>query len=131
MDLPPGRDIIPGAVTKWMSKIREYGIANTDTRVCNIFGQDGTVGDYPVQIAPVDPTGDANTPGARKIWEINLTQYAKTVEKFENEKIKLCGIMLGQMPESSKVRARGHAMGEDAIMKDDPRRLLQAILATL
>lgn len=130
LDLPPGRDIIPGAVTKWMNKIREYGIANTETRVCNIFGQDGTVGEYPVHIAPVEPTGAAVTPGERKIWELKMASHLKLNEKFQVDKAKLCGIMLGQMSDSSKIRARGNAIGDEAIMEDDPRKLLQAILAT-
>ena len=37
---------------------------------------------------------------------------------------ELCGIMLGQMSDSSKVRARGYAIGDEAIMEDDPRKIV-------
>ena len=95
LDLPPGRDIIPGAVTKWMNKIREYGISQTTTKVCNIFGQDGTVGDYPVYDIPVEPMNIGATPGVRKIWELKVAAHLKTVDQLEVDKGKLCGIMLG------------------------------------
>ena len=51
-------------------------------------------------------------------------------EKLQVDNAKLCGIMLGQMSDSSKIRARGNAIRDEAIMEDDPRKLLQAILAT-
>ena len=129
LDLPPGKDIVPGAVTKWMNKIREYAMTACDTSICSIFGQDGTVGDYPVYVEPQEPA-EPSTPAAKKRWEILLVIYVKNIEKFDLDKRKLHGIMLGQMSESSKIRARGIAIGDEAILEDDPRKLLQSILAT-
>jgi hypothetical protein len=94
-----------------------------------IFGQDGTLGDYPVMVEPDDP-GMAATAIAKDKWKIDYTEYKKAVNKLEEDKRKLYGIMLGQMSESSKTRARENPVGEEAVTEFDPRKLLQAILAT-
>ena len=45
LDLPPGKDTPPGAVTKWMGKLKEYAMTTFKSRVSMIFGADGTLGD--------------------------------------------------------------------------------------
>ena len=67
MDLPPGKDIAPGAVTKWMGKLKEYAMTTFKSRVSMIFGADGTLGDYPVYAVPDNPVADA-TVNEREIW---------------------------------------------------------------
>ena len=129
LDLPPGKDILPGAVTKWMSKLKEYSMANCDTKVSVIFGQDGTLGDYPVFVAPDHP-GPFPDPSEYDIWKIDYADYRKQCNRLEEDKTKLYGIMLGQMSESSKIRVRETLVGEESVTEFDPRKLLQAILAT-
>lgn len=129
LDLPPGKDIVPGAVTKWMIKIKEYTMTNSDTRISQIFGQDGTLGDYPVFVAPVEPPADA-PPIDKKKWEIDYSEYKAQNRKLEADKSKLLGTMLGQMSESSKSRAREIPAGVQADSECDPRKLLIAILAS-
>ena len=67
LDLPPGKDIAHGAVTKWMSKMKEYAMTTFKSRVSMIFGADGTLGDYPVYVQPEHPPEGA-TQYDRKIW---------------------------------------------------------------
>lgn len=129
LDLPPGKDIVPGAVTKWMIKLKEYSLAKNDTEICTIFGQDGTLGRYPVFVEPERPGGEA-TVAERDIHKIDYTEYKKKLVKFTEDKRKLYGTMLGQMSDSSKTRAREDPVGEEADAEMDPRKLLQAIIAT-
>lgn len=129
LDLPPGKEIAPGAVTKWMIKLKEYSMSNNDTTISLIFGQDGTLGDYPVYVVPSDPGVDA-TPIDKEKWKIDYAEYKKLVTKLKDDKRKLYGFMLGQMSESSKIRAREDPVGEEAVTEFDPRKLLQAILST-
>ena len=129
LDLPPGKDIVPGAVTKWMNKLKEYSMSNNDTKISTIFGQDGTLGNYPVLVEPVHPAV-GSPPSEVDIWKIDYAEYRKMVNKMEDDKRKLYGFMLGQMSESSKIRVRDSPLGEEAVTEFDPRKLLQAILAT-
>ena len=74
LDLPPGKDIAHGTVTKWMSKLKEYAMTTFKSRVSMIFGADGTLGDYPVYPIPDQPA-DGATAYDRKIWELQLVDY--------------------------------------------------------
>ena len=129
LDLPPGRDIVPGTVTNWMNKLSEYSMTQCTTKIGVIFGADGVLGAYPVFTEPADPL-DTATPAVKKKWEIKFTAWSKIKDSFDLDKTKLFGIMLGQMSESSKTRARETTMGQEAMTEQEPRKLLQAILAT-
>ena len=60
LDLPPGKDIAPGAVTKWMAKLKEYAMTTYKSRISMIIGADGTLRDYPVYALPDQPDDDAS-----------------------------------------------------------------------
>ena len=74
LDLPPGKDIVPGAVTKWMIKMKEFLLSHNDTEISTIFGHDGTLGDYPVYIEPVNPAGVVED-AVRDRWKIDYAEY--------------------------------------------------------
>ena len=129
LDLPPGKDIAHGSVTKWMAKMKEYAMTTFKSRVSMIFGADGTLGDYPVYVLPDQPAEDA-TVYDRKIWEIQMVDYTKNVKTLDEDKGNLYGAMLGQMSESSKTRASEVQTGVEVENEFEPRNLMQAILAT-
>ena len=129
LDLPPGKDIAHGTVTKWMSKMKEYAMTTFKSRVSMIFGADGTLGDYPVYALPGHPEDDA-TVYERKIWELGMIDHNKNVKTLEEDKLNLYGAMLGQMSESSKTRVGEVLSGVEAANEFEPRTLLQAILVT-
>ena len=129
LDLPPGKDIAPGAVTKWMAKLKEYAMTTYKSRISMIFGADGTLGDYPVYALPDQPDDDASVYD-RDIWKFDRNEYGKNLVKLEEDKLNLYGAMLGQMSESSKTRAKEVQAGVEAENEFEPRKLLQAILAT-
>ena len=129
LDLPPGKDIAHGAVTKWMGKMKEYAMTTFKSRVSMIFGADGTLGDYPVYALPGHPEEDA-TVYDRKIWELGMIDHNKNVKTLEEDKLNLYGAMLGQMSESSKTRVGEVLLGVEAANEFEPRKLLQAILVT-
>ena len=52
------------------------------------------------------------------------------MDKFENDKLRVFGLMLGQMSESSKIRIKETDAGIVAIMQQNPRLLLSAIIST-
>ena len=129
LDLPPGKDIAPGAVTKWMAKLKEYAMTTYKSRISMIFGAAGTLGDYPVYTLPDQPDDDASVYD-RDIWKFDRNEYGKSLVELEEDKLNLYGAMLGQMSESSKTRAKEVPAGVEAENEFEPRKLLQAILAT-
>ena len=126
---PPGKEIAPGAVAKWMVKISEYSMTMCTSNICIIFGQDGTIGDYPVYVEPADPP-DPCALAVKKKWDIRYTAWFNNTEQLEQDKKKLYGYMAGQMSESSKNRTKETTVGNEASIEKEPRKLLQAILAT-
>jgi hypothetical protein len=74
---------------------------------------------------------DANcTRFEAKIWETAYAKYTKEVDKFENDKRRVFGLMLGQMSESSKNRVKETDAGIVAMLQQNPRLLLSAIIST-
>ena len=129
LDLPPGKDIAHGAVTKWMAKLKEHAMTTYKSRVSMIFGADGTLGDYPVYVLPDQPPLDASIYD-REIWKLDRTEYRDNLKTLEADKENLYGAMLGQMSESSKTRVSEVQAGVEAANECEPRKLMQAILAT-
>ena len=74
LDLPPGKDIAHGAVTKWMGKMKEYAMTTYKSRVSMIFGADDTLGDYPVYALPDQPGADASVYDTT-VWKLERTEY--------------------------------------------------------
>jgi hypothetical protein len=64
------------------------------------------------------------------MWETAYAQYIKDVDKFENDKLRVFGLMLGQMSESSKNRIKETDTGIVAMLQQNPRLLLSAIIST-
>lgn len=129
LDLPPGRDIVPGTVTNWMNKMGEYGMTQCTTKIAVILGADGNLAAYPAFPEPADPPELASA-AVRKKWEIAYAAWSKDVINFNLDKRVLYGIRLGQMSDSSKTRVREIPIGSEATAEQEPRKLLQAILAT-
>jgi Zinc knuckle len=130
LDLVPGKEVNPGVVTNWVNKFREYIVTVCETsRINLIFGIDATLGDYPKLQEPKVPDEDS-TKFQIKMWEIAYTKYIKDVDRLETDKLKVFGLMMGQMSENSKNRVKETDSGSIAIEQQDPRLLLTAILAT-
>jgi hypothetical protein len=65
-----------------------------------------------------------------KKWEISYAKYNKDVDKLEADKLKVFGLMVGQISENSKNRIKETDTGAIAMEQQDPRLLLSAILST-
>ena len=78
-----------------------------------IFGADGILGEYPVYVLPDQPGEEASVYD-RKIWELELIEYNKNIKTLEEDKGNLYGAMLGQMSDSSKIRAGEVQAGMEA-----------------
>ena len=85
LDLPPGRVIVPGTVSKWMNKVKDYGMTQRQTDICAIFGPDGTIGDYPTFVEPADLEEPASS-SAREKWKIRYNDYTKNTRLFTLDK---------------------------------------------
>ena len=95
LDLIPGKEVNPGAVTNWVNKFREYIPTVCDTPRINLI--------FPVYAAPLLPAADC-TRFEAKICETAYAKYVKDSDKFENDKLRVFGLMVGQMSENSKNR---------------------------
>jgi hypothetical protein len=130
LDLLPGKEVNPVVVTNWVNKFREYVVTVCETsRINLIFGIDATLGDYPKLQEPKLPD-ETSTRFQIKIWEIAYAKFIKDVDRLETDKLKVFGLMMGQMSENSKNRVKETDAGSIAIEEQDPRLLLTAILAT-
>jgi hypothetical protein len=65
-----------------------------------------------------------------KKWEVAYAKYIKDVDKLEADKLKVFGLMMGQISENSKNRVKETDTGAIAMEQQDPRLLLSAILST-
>ena len=104
LDLPPGKDIVPGSVTKWMVKIKEYSMTNFKTRISLIFGADGTLGDYPVYLPP-DNLADGATAIERKI-ALNTTNRPLNLKKTSGTYTEPWSDKCPRVPRSGLKRCR-------------------------
>jgi hypothetical protein len=55
LDIGPGKEVNPGWLTTWMRKMGEYAMAQYQSKVHQIFGANGTLGNYPDLLEPPDP----------------------------------------------------------------------------
>jgi Zinc knuckle len=130
LDLVPGKEVNPGIVMNWVNKFRGYIITVCETsRINLIFGIDATLGDYPELREPPLPNEDSSKFEIKK-WEIAYAKYIKDVDKLEADKLKVFGLMVGQISENSKNRVKETDTGAIAMEQLDPRLLLSAILST-
>ena len=84
---------------------------------------------YPQFEAPDEPNQGVTTyPG--KIWEVKYRQYTDNLQRLAADKVKLTGVMLGQMGNTSKDLVKRRQEGIDAITNNDPLNLMKAIVAT-
>jgi hypothetical protein len=112
------------------NKFRECIVTVCESSKINlIFGLDATLGDYPVFKEPTLPKPDCSK-FETKMWEIEYAKHIKDKDRFDGDKGKVFGLMLGQMSESSKTRMKETDNGSIAMENQDPRLLLSAILAT-
>jgi hypothetical protein len=129
LDLLPGKEVNPGVVTNWVNKFRECVVTVCETsRINLIFGIYATLGDYRKLQEPKLPD-ETSTRFQIKMWEIAYAKFIKDVDRLEKDKLKVFGLMMGQMSENSKNRVKEIDAGSIAIEEQDPRLLLTAILA--
>ena len=130
LDLVLGKEVNPGVFTNWVTKFREYIPTVCDTPKINlIFGLDATLGEYPEYVEPDIPEADCSRFVA-KIWETAYSKYIKDIDKFEKDKLRFFGLLVGQMPDNSKNRVKETDGGIIAMEQQDPKLLLSAVLAT-
>jgi hypothetical protein len=107
----------------------EYSMSKFDSKIHLIFGQNGTLGDYPALVEPDQPEDEASRV-TMKIWETDFVEWRKATLRLEQDKGKLFGMMLGQMSDTSKNRVKETEDGSEAIETNNPLQLLSAIIST-
>jgi hypothetical protein len=129
LDLVPGKEINPGIVMNWVNKFSNYVVTVCETsRINLIFVIDATLGDYPELQEP--PLEDSSIFEIKK-WEISYAKYIKDVDKLEADKLKVFGLMVGQISENSKNSVKETDSGAIVIEQQDPRLLLSYQLTLL
>jgi hypothetical protein len=116
LDLVHGKEINPGIVTNWVN----YVVTVCETsRINLIFGIDAILGDYPELQEPPLPIEDSSKFEIKK-WEIAYAKYIKDVDKLEADKLRVFGLMVGQISENSKNRVKETNSGAIAMEQQDP-----------
>ena len=124
-----GKEMNHGSVSAWMRKFREYTRTNYKSDVCEIFGNEGIPGNYPVFVAPVDIAVEANFMDVTR-WKKALELYDKRVLELATDSKQVFGLMLGQISETSKATIRETEAGLAAITAENPLLLMRAIILT-
>ena len=65
-----------------------------------------------------------------EVWKLDNKEYRDNKKKFDEHKVKLTGVLLGQMSEASKDQVKTSQDGKDAIENKDPLNLVKAIIST-
>ena len=124
-----GKEMNHGSVSAWMRKFREYTRTNYKSDICDIFGNEGIPGEYPVLVAPADIAEDANFMQIAR-WKKTLDLYDKKMTELETDKKQVFGLMLGQISETSKATIRETEPGLAAITAENPLLFMRAIILT-
>ena len=126
-----GREMNHGSVSAWMRKFREYTRTNYTSNICEIFGNEGIPGEYPEPEAPANMTAaQLLDPMAVIRWKRAFEKFDKKVDGLLEDRLKVFGLMLGQISEASKATIRETESGLEAMTEEDPLLLLRAIILT-
>ena len=119
-------------VQRWITAMKMYSMANFVSGLDRIF--DRPEGEYPEFREPERPAaGDDDAtldPLDVEIWREDFKAYRKNILLLEEHKVKLLGVLLGQMSQSSKDMALKDNRGVEAMDERDPLKLVQAIVST-
>jgi hypothetical protein len=116
-------------VHRFLKEFKIYVMANFIKDMDNIFKL--TDPKYPEMEEPAEPaTGEVKNIVVMEKWKLKLKDYETWKRKFEEEKVKLSGVMLGQLSPGSMDRLNQVAEGAAAIRDKDPLSLVKAILTT-
>ena len=84
---------------------------------------------YPEREEPQNPDNQRDLTQVKK-WEISYKEYRDWSRRFEEDKAKIFGVILGQITRSSRDRIDATAEGKSAITNKDPLSLVKVILST-
>lgn len=117
-------------VFKWMSGLKTYAMSNFLPGMDNIFLGDQQA-EYPFLDEPDIPDEELqNNKVAMEIWRAAYKEYREDSKKLADHKVKLTGVILGQMSDSSRDQVKTSQEGKEAIDNKDPLLLVKAILGT-
>ena len=131
--LMAGNGISSSQTATWCNKLKEYSIATFTTGVDEIFGANGSTGDFPILEDLADPveTGKKLPDKiAYKKWELELARNNAVEAKMKTEKTQLFGVMLGQMSDASKDLINECDLGRESFEDKCPLKLLKSIVLT-
>ena len=113
----------------WAGKIKDFAMMKFETNIDDIFGANGSSGEYPTREDPELPD-DEEDKVAFKMWDVAYNIKIKFDEKLRTEKTQLFGIMVGQMSDPSKDLIKETEIGRDAFSNKDPLMLLKGAILT-
>ena len=123
-----GGTISPDTLHNWVDAINTYAKTNYIPGLAAVCTTSTTAA-YPEYEEPEVPAAGSTTyPG--RIWEIKYRQYAENVQRLASDKVKLTGVILGQMGNMTKDLVKRRQEGVDAIANNDPLNLIKAVVAT-
>ena len=120
-------------VQRWISALKTYCMANYVSGLDRIFDRPPG-GQYPEIVEPARPEAEDEgyqpDPLDVEVWKEEYKTYRKNTMLLQEHKVKLLGVMLGQMSQSSKDMALKSERGVEALDERDPLKLVQAIVST-
>jgi hypothetical protein len=118
--------VSPHKVQEFLNDIKNYTLQHYSSGLHKIFE---TGGEYVEPEVPAQPHVDA-TAVQMKIWENAYKNYSYDKRKFDEDKIKLVGTILGQLSKESVDVIRQTEDGREGIDKQMPLTLIKAIVST-
>jgi uncharacterized membrane protein YgcG len=114
---------------KWVSAMKTYTMANFIIGLDDIFLSEDPA--YPEFYEPDFPDEDERGDAViMEVWKLDNKEYRDNSKKLEHDKVKLMGVILGQMSEASKDQVKTSQEGKDAIEEKNPLNLIKVIIST-
>jgi uncharacterized membrane protein YgcG len=109
--------------------MKTYTMANFIAGLDDIFNSENAA--YPDFYEPEFPEEhDRGDAVVMEIWKLDNKEYRENAKKLEEHKVKLMGVLLGQMSEASKDQVKTTQEGKTAIEEKEPLDLVRAIVST-
>jgi hypothetical protein len=114
---------------KWLSAMKTYTMTNFIMGLDDIFLAENPT--YPEFFEPFTPADeDHEDMVVMENWKLDNKEFRENTKKLDQDKVKLMGVLLGQMSEASKDQVKTTQDGKLAIDQKDPLELVRAIIST-
>ena len=113
---------------KFLEALNAYAMIHYVEGLSNICTMDSDA-EYPRKTL-VDAPQEQAPWNERYLWQENAKTFARFERELTEDKIKLAGVIIGNMGNTSKDRLNSTELGRASLISKDPREIIRSIVAT-